>query len=94
MVRPHHLILIALALATPAAASERPVERECRMFVDQVAARIRAGDIDHARGAAARLRQCRTILKAALDRQAREIVEQHRALREKARRSPPAGEHI
>jgi hypothetical protein len=67
--------LAALALLTAQALAETPQERDCKLFIGQVTARLRAGYIETTRWAIPRLRRCEVTLKAALDREARKIVD-------------------
>jgi hypothetical protein len=84
--------LAALALLTAPALAETPQERDCKLFIDQVAARLRAGYTEETRSAVPRLRRCQTLLKASLDRKARKIVQDYDTLVARSRRPPPDGD--
>lgn len=93
---PRISILVAafLLVAVPAAASEQLDERDCRLFADHVAALLRAGDTEQAQRAVPRLRRCQKILKAALARQMKEIMQDYQAMRARSRPASPSGDRI
>jgi hypothetical protein len=67
-------VAVFAAFAMPAYAQTSNAERDCQIFVDQLAARVRAGLTESAKADIPRLQQCQVILKAAVDREAGKTV--------------------
>jgi hypothetical protein len=74
------LMIAAFALpALSVANAETTAVVSCKVIVDHAADRIRAGDIESARRYEPQIKQCREILRAETDREARRVVREHDA---------------
>jgi hypothetical protein len=71
------VVVAALAMVPPARAQNDSAVMICRSIVDRAAELIRAGETWRARQMKPQVQRCGPILKAELERAAREIVKRH-----------------